>query len=298
MTLEVKDPPRHLLRSRPSALETWQRWVVGLVLGLLYWPTLAHLAVQWWTDPNFSHGILVPLFSAYLLWQRRKPLKALPLQPAWSGLAVLVLATAILAAGVLGAELFLARVSLLFALAGLATWFWGWNHLRAALFPWAFLFLMIPLPALVFNQLTLPLQLLAAKLAATILQAVGIPVLRDGNILHLPAMSLEVAEACSGIRSLLSLIALALIYGYWSDRRVGMRIALVAAAPPIAVVANAFRIVGTGVCVQYWSPDRAEGFFHAFSGWMIFLISFGLLLAAHRVLCRLSGQDPGTESRS
>jgi len=298
MPLEVHDPPRHLVRSHPSALANWQIWVVALVLGLLYGPTLARLAEQWWTDPNFSHGILVPLFSCYLLWQRRKLLSALPLQPAWSGIAVLALALAILAAGALGAELFLARVSLLFAIAGLVVWFWGWNHLRATLFPWAFLFLMVPLPALAFNQLTLPLQLMAAKLATTILQAVGIPVLRDGNVLHLPAMSLEVAEACSGIRSLFSLIALALIYGYWSDRRGWMRIALFAAAVPIAVLANAFRIVGTGLCVQYSSPGRAEGFSHAFSGWMIFLISFGLLVLAHRVLCRLSSQGAPTGATS
>jgi exosortase len=298
MTLEVQDPPRHLLRSHPSAVGNWQIAVVAIVLGLLYGPTLARLTVQWWSDPNFSHGILVPLFSVYLLWQRREPLEALPMQPAWSGMAVLALALALLAAGILGAELFLARVSLLLAIAGLAVWFWGWNHLRATLFPWAFLFLMIPLPALVFNQLTLPLQLLAARLATTILQAVGIPVLRDGNVLHLPAMSLEVAEACSGIRSLFSLIALALIYGYWSDRRVWMRIALFAAAVPIAVLANAFRIVGTGLCVQYWSPDRAEGFFHAFSGWMIFLISFGLLLLVHLALGRLSGQNSATKATS
>jgi exosortase len=114
----------------------------------------------------------------------------------------------------------------------------------------------------------------------------------------LPAMSLEVAEACSGIRSLFSLIALALIYGYWSDRRLWMRIALFAAAVPIAVLANAFRIVGTGLCVQYWSPDRAEGFFHAFSGWIIFLISLGFLVLVHRGLCWLSRQGAPAEATS
>lgn len=268
----------------PAAMKVWQLCVIGGLVTVLYTGILVRMAGQWWADPNFSHGIVVPLFSGYLVWRRRKQLAALPLRPAWGGILLLAIALGFLVAGVLGAELFLSRISLLLVMAGLVLLFLGWRHLRAILFPLAFLLLMIPLPSLVFNQVTLPLQLLASRFATSLLQAAGVPVLRDGNVLQLPAMSLEVSEACSGIRSLLSLITLALTYGYLLERRPWVRLALVVVAIPIAVLANGFRIVGTGLCVHYWSPDRAEGFFHTFSGWIIFLISFALLFLVHRAM--------------
>jgi exosortase len=147
---------------------------------------------------------------------------------------------------------------------------------------------MIPIPAVLLNQITFPLQLLASRLASAVLPLFSVPVLREGNIIHLPAMPLEVAEACSGIRSLLSLVTLAVIYGYFLDSKTWRRCLLVIAAVPIAVVANALRIVGTGLAVQYWNPDRALGFFHEFSGWVIFVVSLVLLLTLHGAL-RLIG---------
>ena len=152
------------------------------------------------------------------------------------------------------------------------------------LFPWAFLFLMIPIPTIVFNQITFPLQLLASKVASTVLPWMGVPVLREGNVINLPAMALEVAEACSGIRSLMSLMTLAIIYGYLMERRISIRALLALASIPIAVAANSFRIVGTGLLVQYWDPAKAQGFFHEFSGWLIFVISLFMLYALHRVV--------------
>jgi exosortase len=151
-------------------------------------------------------------------------------------------------------------------------------------FPWAFLILMIPIPAIIFNQITFPLQILASKVAAVLLPLAGVPVLREGNIINLPAMPLAVAEACSGIRSLMSLITLAIIYGYLMETRIWVRIVLALASIPIAVAANSFRIVGTGLVVQYWDPERAEGFFHVFSGWLIFLLSLLLLIGLHQLL--------------
>jgi exosortase len=186
--------------------------------------------------------------------------------------------------GSLGAELFLSRVSFLLVLAGLVIFFLGWKCFRAILFPWAFLLLMIPIPAIIFNQITFPLQILASKVAANTLPLAGVPVLREGNIINLPAMPLEVAQACSGIRSLLSLGTLAVIYGYLMESRNWMRTLLALASIPIAVVANSLRIVGTGLLVQYWDPDKAEGFFHAFSGWLIFVVSLGLLFLLHHLL--------------
>jgi exosortase D (VPLPA-CTERM-specific) len=155
---------------------------------------------------------------------------------------------------------------------------------RAVLFPWAFSFLMIPLPALILQRFTFPLQIFASRLAALSLQAVGIPVLREGNVIVLASLSLEVAEACSGIRSLVSLVTLAIIYGYMVERRNWVRVLLACSAVPIAVVANVFRIFGTGLLGQLWDPDKAQGFFHEFQGWLVFVVSLILLFAFHRVV--------------
>ena len=186
--------------------------------------------------------------------------------------------------------LFLSRLSLIPVLAGLVVLFLGWRFLRAVAFPWLFLLLMIPVPAILFNQITFPLQLLASRIASTLLPLAGVPVLREGNVIRLPEMALEVAEACSGIRSLMSLVTLAVMYGYLLERRWLVRWVLALAAVPIAVAANSLRIVGTGLLVQYWDPDKAEGFFHIFSGWMIFVVSLLLLFAVRRLLHWIAGR--------
>src|SRR5438034_7526235 len=154
---------------------------------------------------------------------------------------------------------------------------------------------MIPTPAIIFNQITFPLQLLASKVAATVLPLLGVPVLREGNVINLPAMALEVAEACSGIRSLLSLATLAIIYGYLMEPRISIRVILALASLPIAIAANSLRIVGTGLLVQYWDPQKAEGFFHAFYGWLIFVVSLAMLFALHRLLLF---KTRGTQARA
>src|SRR6266851_300272 len=268
--------------ARPPRPSWWQAVVIGALLLWLYYPILAHLVGQWWNDPNFSHGFFVPLFSAFVIWQERSRLTTLTLKPSWWGLPFLGLGLCVLVVGQMGAELFLSRLSLLIVLGGLIVLFLGWNHLRALLFPLAFLVLMIPIPAIVFNQITFPLQLLASKVASTTLPWMGVPVLREGNVIVLPAMALEVAEACSGIRSLMSLTTLAVIYGYLMERKVGVRVLLAVASVPIAVAANSFRIVGTGLLVQYWDPEKAQGFFHEFSGWLIFVVSLLMLYLLHR----------------
>lgn len=266
----------------PGRVTRWQAAFIILPLAWIYFPILAKLSAQWWHDPNFSHGFFVPAFSLYVLWERRKALVAMPTRPSWAGLPILIFSLAMLIVGVLGAELFLSRLSLLFAIAGLVVLFLGWQHQRAIVFPWAFLLLMIPIPSILFNDITFPLQLLASKVAAHVLPWMGVPVFREGNVIQLPAMALEVAEACSGIRSLLSLVTLAIIYGYMMEKRTAIRVLLAVAAIPIAVAANSLRIVGTGLLVQYWDPDKAEGFFHAFSGWLIFVVSLGMLFLLHR----------------
>jgi exosortase len=273
--------PQHLSNRR---MPVWQMVVLVGALAWLYAPVLAHLVRQWMHDPNYSHGFFVPAFSAFVIWTEKRRLQQLPLRPSWTGLIVLAFALIVLTAGTLGAELFLSRSSFLLAIAGLVVLGYGWNYMRALLFPWLFLLLMIPIPAIVFNQITFPLQLLASRAAAHTLPLLGVPVLREGNIIQLPAMALEVAEACSGIRSLMSLTTLAIIYGYLMEPRTSFRVLLAVASIPIAVVANSLRIIGTGLLVQYWDPDKAQGFFHTFSGWLIFVVSLILLFLLHRAL--------------
>lgn len=272
----------------------WKAVLLVLLIGWLYFSIVVRLVNQWWMDPNFSHGFFVPSFAVFVAWQDRHRLRGLRQNPSWWGLGIIALALCALIIGVLGAELFFSRISLIFLLAGLTVFFWGWDYLRALAFPWAFLFLMIPIPAIVFNQITFPLQILASKVAAHVLPLAGVPVLREGNIINLPAMPLEVAQACSGIRSLLSLTTLSIIYGYLAEPRNSIRVILTLASIPIAVAANSLRIVGTGLLVQYWEPDKAEGFFHTFSGWLIFVASLLMLFLLHRALL-LFFKTPGEE---
>lgn len=267
-----------------SGLLRFQGWSLLLVLVWLYYSILYRLVAQWISDPNFSHGIFVPAFSFFVLWQNRKKLKSVESAPSWAGLPLIVLALLMLVLGVLGVELFTSRLSLLILLAGLVVLFRGRAFFRALLFPWAFLLLMIPLPNLILQKFTFPLQMLASQLSTLMLQMVGVPVLREGNVIVLAALPLEVVEACSGIRSLVSLLTLAIIYGYLMEKRIWVRVALACSAVPIAVIANSFRIFGTGLLVQYWDPAKAEGFFHAFQGWLIFVVSLILLFTLHRLI--------------
>ena len=270
--------------SRPGTVPIWQIAVLSGIILWLYRSILAHLILQWWQNPNFSHGFFVPAFSALVIWQERHALAKIPLKPSWSGLPIAVLAVCTLVLGQLGAELFLSRFSLLILLAGLIALFCGWTYFRALLFPWAFLILMIPIPTLIFNQIAFPLQLLASWLSSLILPLLGVPVFREGNLITLPAMPLEVAEACSGIRSLMSLVTLAIMYGYLMEKRMWMRWALAFASVPIAVAANGVRIIGTGLLVQYWDPEKAEGYYHSSWGWLIFVISLLMLYGLHSVM--------------
>jgi exosortase len=262
----------------------WQLALLGALSLWIYWRTLVHLALQWWRDPNFSHGFLVPLFSAYIVWRKRDQIARIIPQPSWSGLTLLLAGVLLLLVGEMGAELFLARSSLLLLLAGLVVLYFGWTFFRAVLFPWAFLLLMIPIPAILFNKITFPLQLLASRLAAIVLPVFGVPVLREGNIINLSSMALEVAEACSGIRSLMSLLTLAIMYGYLMDKRSWVRWTLAISAVPIAVAANSIRVIGTGLLVQYWDPEKAEGYFHESWGLLTFVMSLIMLYLLHAII--------------
>lgn len=266
-------------------------WFGALLIAGSY-PILRHLVEQWATDEDVNHGFLVPLVAAWIAWSRRERILALKLEPAWWGLGVMAWGTAQGYLGWIGAELFLQRTSVLILLVGMLLTIGGAALVRELAFPLLLLPFMIPLPAVIYNRITFPLQLFASAAAEWVLDLLGYPVLRDGNILELASQKLSVAEACSGIRSLLSLSFLSLVYAYFFDTRVWMRWVLLAATIPIAIVANAGRVAITGMLSEI-NPDLAHGFFHELEGWVIFVIAFLMLLALHgaiRGALRLRGQ--------
>jgi exosortase len=267
-----------------SKVGIWGAVLVGVLLSALYFRVLGRLVTEWWQDPDTSHGFLVPPFAAYLAWTNRERIRAAKIQPSWAGVAIIAFGLAMLVLGEYGAELFVSRVSLVVVLAGLTLCFGGSHLLKELRFSLLVLLLAIPLPAIIYNQVTFPLQILASKTASDLLPLFGVPVLREGNVIVLPMMRLEVAEACSGIRSLVSLFTLAIFYGYFLEKSVLRRTILALSSIPIAIGANAVRILGTGLCVQYWDPDKAMGFFHEFSGWVVFVVSLSCLFAVHKAM--------------
>jgi exosortase len=266
---------------------------------LVYWQVFQRLVDAWIVDGNYSHGFLILPIAAYFVWERRARLHAAAVKSSAFGLVVLAGGMLVLLAGLLGSELFLSRISLLGTLAGIVLFLFGWAHLRILAFPLAFLLLMIPLPAIIFNQIAFPLQLLASRVGEVAISAAGIPVLREGNVLVLANTSLEVAEACSGIRSLVSLITLGIVYGYFSDPRGWVRTAIVVSSVPVAILSNGARVAGTGMLAHWWGPQAAEGFFHEFSGWVVFVVAFAMMLAIQGVIVRLApkAKTPGSLDR-
>jgi exosortase len=245
------------------------------------------LVWQWWNDPDYGHGFFVLPFSLFVLWRLRGRWMNTEIKPSNLGLPVMLLAVGFLFLGSLGAELFTSRFSLLILIAGMIIFLAGWKFLRAVSFPLAFMVLIIPLPVIIYNQITFPLQLIASRFATSFLGLVHLPVLRDGNVLVMSNYSLEVVEACSGIRSLLSLIALSIIYLYFMEPRRWIRYFLVIFTVPIAIFSNAVRIMGAGMMAHRFGPAAAEGFLHAFSGVVIFVTALLLLLGSHWLLRRV-----------
>lgn len=268
-------------------------WFTALLI-ICYFPVLKHLVGQWSTDEDVSHGFFVPVVAAYIAWQRRDELLKTPAQPNYWGLAVIAWGAIQLYVGTLGAELFLQRTAFIFSVAGVILFRAGTRAFRVLLFPWLLLFFMVPIPAILYTQITFPLQLFASRVAETFLSLVGIPVIRDGNILDLASQQLSVVEACSGIRSLLSLTFLSLIYAYFFDTKVWMRWVLLVVTIPIAILANASRVTITGMLSEY-RTDLAQGFYHLVEGWIIFIFAFVMLLVVHRLINAMYGRFHGRD---
>ena len=260
----------------------------------LYQNVVNSLVSDWANDDNYSHGFLIVPLAAYFVWERRAALMNATPQPSAWGLVWVLGSLATLVAGILGAEFFLTRVSLIGVIGGSVLFLWGWQHLRVVLFPLAFLLLMIPIPAIVFNQIAFPLQLFASRFGVEVMQLADVPVLREGNVITLANTRLEVAEACSGIRSLVSLLTLGIVYGYFTDSRWWMRLAIAVATIPIAIIANGLRVAGTGIMAHTRGVEAALGFFHTFSGWLVFVAAFALLFVVVWVLRRVAPEQPVT----
>ncbi len=274
--------PLHVYQSRRGIFTAVAVFV--LTFAALYHDVLRKLVYDWAHDDNYSHGFLIIPIAAYLTWERRQKLGSAERKPSVLGLIVVVGSLLTLVAGVLGAELFLTRVSIVGVIAGTVLFVLGWTHLRVLAFPIAFLLLMIPIPAIVFNQIAFPLQLQASRFGEAALNAFAVPVLREGNVMILANTTLEVAEACSGIRSLVSLLTLGILYGYFTDSRGAVRIAIALSTVPIAIVTNGLRVAGTGIAAHYYGPEVAQGFFHEFSGWVVFVLAFALVFLTMRLI--------------
>lgn len=304
--------------SVPSSIpvkQVWRVFAISSAVVLAYATVLSKLGHDWWTDENYSHGLLVPFVIGYILWSQRLRFARERQQPAMlAGLAVVSFGLVALWAGTAGAELYLQRTSLIFLFAGTVIYFWGFKLLRLMIVPLFLLWLAIPIPAIIFNKIAFPLQLFASRCAVSAMQLFDIPVLRQGNVIELMPLGahetkkLEVVEACSGIRSLMTLVTLAVVYAYFTHPRDndpgkgnnsrGMlsnlktfrfwRSALILlSAVPIAIFTNALRVSGTGILARYYGTKVADGFFHTFSGWVIYVVAFLMLFGVGWLLDRV-----------
>jgi exosortase len=301
----------------------WKPLSLTAALAFVYFSVLAKLGYDWWTDENYSHGLLIPFIIGYMLWIERERLSRVRFSPSllW-GAALVAFALVSLWVGTAGAELYVQRMSLVLMLAGVVIYFWGWRLLRLLLVPLFLLLLAIPIPAILFNKIAFPLQLFASRCAVWAMRLFDIPVLRQGNVIELmprgarETKKLEVVEACSGIRSLMTLLTLAVVFAYFTRprdehddedgpgggflRRIKTygfwrSIILVASAVPIAIFTNALRVSGTGVLAHYYGTGVADGFFHSFSGWVIYIVAFLLLFGVGWLLDRIGGRGRGNK---
>ena len=293
-----------------ASTHLWRPLAISSALIFVYGFVLVKLGHDWWTDENYSHGLLIPFIIGYIVWTQRERLAREATNPSTLlGGGLVVLALLSLFAGTAGAELFMQRISLVLMLAGIVVYFWGYRLLRFLLVPLGLLLLAIPIPAIIFNKVAFPLQIFASRCAVWSMSLFDIPVLRQGNVIELLPLGaretrkLEVVEACSGIRSLMTLMTLAVVFAYFTypksddDDKKGKfswlksyawwrSVIIVLSAVPIAILTNALRVSGTGILSHYYGTEVADGFFHSFSGWVIYIVAFLMLFAVGWILDR------------
>ena len=282
MTVNSPAGPAVVPMPGPPRSVEWPKVILFTVLLVAaFFPVMKGMVNQWWTDDDMGHGFFVPVVAAYVAWQRRDAILAGPLEPNWLGLIPLLWGSLQSYVANLGAEFFLARSAIIFSVIGAVWLVCGTRVLKLLAFPIALLCFMVPLPTVIYNQITMPLQFFASSVAEATLNLLGYPVFREGNILEMANNRLSVVEACSGIRSLLTLTFLSVVYGFFADDKPWMRAVLLVGVVPIAIFANSVRVTLTGVISEY-NKEWAEGFFHTMEGWVIFMVAFALLLALHR----------------
>jgi len=260
-------------------------WIVFLICAVAaYGPVAVKLAAAWWNVSDYSHGLICAPLAAAIAFARRRELAETPRAPSTAGLAGAAAGLVLLALGTLGAELFLTRASLILFAASSVVFLFGWRHLRALIFPFALIALSVPIPAIVMTRVTLPLQFVASATAETVLSAIHVPVLREGNVLVLTNATLQVAEACSGVRSMMSLVVVGLIVARYLEHRTVARVAIVLAAVPVTVAINAFRVSATAVATQYYGISAAVGVPHETFGLVLFALSALVLTGCARAV--------------
>ncbi len=244
----------------------------------LYYQIIFYMAKVWYNDSNYSHGFLIPFISAYIIWKNKEKIFTIRIKPDNLGLLILSIGLVIYILGITGAEFFTMRFSMIPVILGIVYCLCGREMTKNVLIPVGFLVCMIPIPAIVFNIVAFPLKLFAANIATNVIQFLNIPVIREGNIIHLTGISMEVADACSGIRSLMSMIALGVAYAYLFQDSMLTRTILVLFIVPITIIANVARVTGTGILSHYVGPSAASGFFHEFAGILVFLAAFAMFI--------------------
>ncbi len=250
----------------------------------LYGNAVYGMVMDWYNDPNYSHGFLIPFISGYFLWQKKSELSSCEMRPANIGILILLSGLGIYLVGSLSGELFTMRFSMLVVLAGAVLFTCGTAFFMAIIFPFFYLIYMIPLPYILYDSVAFPLKLFVSKFSVEFLTQIGVLVLREGNIIHLATTTLEVADACSGIRSILSLLALSTALAYLTQAGWIKRIVLVVLAVPIAVFVNSIRVIGTGILADKYGAAVAKGFFHEFAGLVIFGVAIVMLVLSAIIL--------------
>ena len=264
--------------------------VTGVLLVVLYWRIVPDMVLQWKQDENYSHGFLVPLIAGYFLWQSWPELKDKAVAPSNWGFVVLVLGLLQLLVAWVGTEFFTMRSSLIVLIAALILLLFGWQMLKEMALPIGYLIFMVPIPYIIYDMVAFPLKLFVTKVSVWFLQLCGVIVMREGNIIMFPSTTLEVADACSGIRSILSLLALAVAYSFFIQIPAKFRVLIILMALPIAVFTNALRVIVTGFLAQWWGAKAAEGFFHEFAGLAVFALAMVLLVGLGVLLKKLSSE--------
>ena len=277
------------IRIRPQSYLKFGLYTFAIAI--VYFGALSQLVLHDWAKEDYSHCLLIPFVVLYLIWEKRKTLSSLPSIPSWVGMVPLVLGIALFWLGELGGEYFAMYMSLYLVIVGLSLLHLGWQKLKAIGFAFVMMLAMFPFPNFINVRLSLYLKLISSQIGVWMLHLYGMSAYREGNVIDLGFTQLQVVDACSGLRYLISLMVLALILAYWFKGSFWKRAFLFLSSIPIAIFVNSFRIALTGVLYSFWGPVVAEGFFHGFSGWLIFIFTFGILLLEMWVLKRVGKKD-------